>query len=362
MSAMQGIQKTDATESGSDGTPGLIAEPGLRVRFRPANWIPSLRAARVLWKDYGHFRSVLTQAAIDSEGHPLPWYTYPAIEYLSALDFREKSIFEFGAGVSTLFWAARAKSVVSVEDDERWFRKVEATAPPNVTLSFEPDLSVFPDVIRRAGTFDVIVVDGPARGRTRLKCCRAALERLRPGGVIILDNSDWLPESSELLRTSGLLEIDFTGFAPICAHVQTTSLYFDRSFNVLPLNGRQPVPGRGAAAKLWERPVFPVPGELIVCEGDSFVGVLDDVSFVKESPAGPRRLRAFSYGDEVRCIAILDLDRDRVLLSLHRPGARQNGDLAGEIERISAMPWEAFARFITDHEKRHCVLTDPAAV
>jgi hypothetical protein len=354
--------RTGSGQSSGDEISQLIAEPSLRSRLRPERWLPSLKAARVLWKEYAHFRTVATQAAIDSEGQPLPWYTYPAIEYLSALDFSEKSIFEFGAGMSTLFWAARAKSVVSVEDDERWFEKVARISPANVTLSIEPDLSVFPDVVRRAGTFDVIVVDGPARGYTRLKCCRAALNQLRKGGLIILDNSDWLPESSELLRTSGLLEVDFTGFVPICAHVQTTSLFFDRSFNAVPRNGRQPVPGRGAAAKLWEGSVLPGSGKLVTCDGESFSGVADDVTFVKHSPGGPRRFRAFSYGRDNHHIAIFDLDRDRVLLSLHHPAGRKHDNLTREIERISAMPWDVFTSFIADHECRRYLLNNSAVV
>ena len=76
----------------------------------------------------------------------------------------------------------------------------------------------------------MIVVDGAARGNTRLKCCRAALTRLRPAGMIILDNSGWLPESSRVLREAGLLQVDMTGLVPIGKHTQTTSFFFHRDF------------------------------------------------------------------------------------------------------------------------------------
>ena len=45
--------------------------------------------------------------------------------------------------------------------------------PRNGRLLWEPDLDRFVGTIEQFDTFDVIVVDGPARGRTRLKCARA---------------------------------------------------------------------------------------------------------------------------------------------------------------------------------------------
>ncbi len=329
-------------------------------RWHPRNCLPSLKAARILWRDYGHFRSVISGAAVDRAGEPLPWYTYPAIEFLAQLDFSQKSVFEYGAGMSTLFWARTAGRVVSVEDEERWFHALSPQLPANVRLLHEPDLARYPDVIRSLGKFDIIVVDGPARGRTRLRCCRAAVEALSEGGLVILDNSDWLPESSGFLRGRGLLEVDFTGFAPICEYVETTSLYFHRAFNVPPATGRQPMPGRGARLDVWERPLVPVPGALITCEGESFRGVIEEVRFEFATPAGRRKFRALNYlgGDDQRCIAILDLDRDRVLLTRHRPPDRRRFEhhLSREIARIAALSWDAYRRFVAAHEYRRYVL------
>jgi hypothetical protein len=321
--------------------------------FRTSRWLPSLQAANVLWRDYAHLKSVRTQRAVDRAGNPLPWYTYPAIEFLQQLDFSERTVFEYGSGMSTLFWAARAARVVSVEDDEQWFRQVKSLAPSNVELIFEPDLAGFADTIRRPGErYDVIVVDGPARGRTRLKCSHAAVDHLREGGLVILDNSDWLPESSRFLRNSGLLEVDMTGFAPICAHVQTTSFYFDRRFNVGPLGDRQPVPGIGSRGSNWERPLVPVAGPQVECGGEVFRAVRSDRAARLETPLGPLDVRIISYlgGDDVRAIAVLDVGRDRVLLSQHRPSDDR------EIDRIASLPFDRFQAFINGHALRRCQL------
>jgi hypothetical protein len=315
--------------------------------------LPSLKAAQVLWRDYAHLKSVRTQRAVDRAGRPLPWYTYPAIEFLQQLDFSDKTVFEYGSGMSTLFWAGRAARVVSVEDDEQWFHKVKSMAPPNVELLFEPDLSRFADTIARHGErYDVIVVDGPARGRTRLKCSQAAVAHLAEGGLVILDNSDWLPESSRLLRQSALLEVDMTGFAPICGHVQTTSFFFERRFNVQPLRGRQPLPGIGSRDSNWERPLVPVAGPQVECAGEVFRGIDVDRAVRVDTPDGPLQVRLISYlgGDDVRAIAMIDVDRNRVLLSQHQPHSGQ------EIERLSTLTFDRLRTFVNAHPLRRCQL------
>jgi hypothetical protein len=329
----------------------------------PTNWLPSVRAARILWRDYGHFRSVVSQSAIDPNGTPLPWYTYPAIEFLEQLDFRDRTVFEYGSGMSTLFWARIAKRVVSVEDDEHWYEKIVRQAPQNCRVVLETDVAKVPGILEQTGEqFDVIVVDGPARGGTRLKCCRAALRALRTGGLIILDNSDWLPESSKLLREHGLLEVDMTGFAPICGHVQTTSFYFDRAFHVPPLHDRQPIGGRGSRFDNWERPFLPVPGKTLESEGEAFRAVENESPIELVTPAGARRFLAFTYlaRDEVRCIGILDTDRQRVLLARHLP--RRHATLLDELARIRAMSWDEYYRFIDAHENRRYPISPAAAV
>ena len=43
----------------------------------------------ILDDGWGHQRSLYERDAIDGNGDPLPWYTYPAIEYLRQLDFSD---------------------------------------------------------------------------------------------------------------------------------------------------------------------------------------------------------------------------------------------------------------------------------
>ena len=80
-----------------------------------------LKAVEMLQKDFALERSIDEKACVDRDGNPIPWYTYPAIEYLSQFDYSDKKVFEFGCGYSSPFWAERAAEVVSIEDNPIWF-------------------------------------------------------------------------------------------------------------------------------------------------------------------------------------------------------------------------------------------------
>ena len=45
--------------------------------------------------------------------------------------------------------------------------------------------------------------------------------------------------------------MDFTGFAPMSAHCHTTSVYFSRDFNFVPLRGYQPHKSIAQPAEPW---------------------------------------------------------------------------------------------------------------
>jgi hypothetical protein len=332
-----------------------------RSPLRPQYWTESWKAARTLWFEYGHLRTVQSKAAVDRNGRPLPWYTFPAIEYLTQFDFSAASVFEYGSGNSTLFWGERAARVVSVEDDERWFAKNRTRVPPNCTLILEPDLDKYVAVIDRfAQPFDIIVVDGPARGLTRLKCAARAIERLRAGGLVILDNADWLPESARLLRESGLLQVDMSGFIPIAGHTQTTSLFFHRSCELRPTGGRQPQPSVAAQLKIWEPgPSAPAPpaGPHVNFGGTIVSSVVATLELTKMSPAGPRVFDvAFQQAAGTIDIFIYDRSAARLVDGPH--GLTAGTSLREEQARLDAMTWDDFCEFVRRSPMRRYLLKD----
>jgi hypothetical protein len=179
-------------------------------------------ASRTLAHDLGHARSIRTGHAVDAAGAPIPWYTYPAIEYLRRFDLRSRAVFEFGGGNSSLFWAARAARVVTVESDPAWHARLEAAAAPNLQAHLRADMAAYTACLAEQGTpFDVIAIDG----RWRRSCARVAPACLAEGGLIVLDNSERYPRTTGELRSAGFFQIDFSGFGPVAAFVWTTSLF-----------------------------------------------------------------------------------------------------------------------------------------
>ena len=179
---------------------------------------------------------------VDAQGNPIPWYTYPAIEYIKQLDLSDKHVFEYGSGYSTLFWSSRCKSLTSVEHDEHWYQQIRHRLPENVSYNLKQNIQDYVKFINTIGEkFDVIIIDGAHR----LDCAAAALSNLKPTGFIILDNSDWMTKASQLLRDANLIEVDMSGFGPINNYTWTTSFYFSRQVELKPADPTQPRAGIG---------------------------------------------------------------------------------------------------------------------
>ncbi|MEH1823016.1 MAG: hypothetical protein V7L31_28725 [Nostoc sp.] len=203
----------------------------------------SLKAYQTLSFEYGHFKTAQDWVCLDKYGKPIPWYTYPAIEYIKQLDFSDKVIFEYGSGYSSIFWAERCKTMVSIEDNEEWYNKIKNRLPKNVDyLLINEKKSYINSILDYNHKFDVIIIDGS----DRYECAVIAREKLSETGIIVLDNSDWQEKASNFLRESNLIQVDMAGFGPINSYTWTTSFFFSRYFNFSPASDRQPVHGIGS--------------------------------------------------------------------------------------------------------------------
>lgn len=110
-------------------------------------------------KKYGHWKSVYHNKSIDKNENPIPWYTYPSIEYIEQFDLSGKRVFEWGAGNSTHYWASKVKSLVCVEDSKEWFDKINTELKENVSLIFRTDKKSYVNEIIKHKPFDIIVID-----------------------------------------------------------------------------------------------------------------------------------------------------------------------------------------------------------
>ncbi len=201
------------------------------------------RVTEILLDDYGFELSMKERLCVNKNHEPIPWYTYPAIEYLDQLDFSDKSVFEFGCGSSSLYWSRKAREVTSLEARQVWYDRIKADAPDNLHLICRGVADNYVETIYESGQkYDIIVIDGMLRYPSTI----AALECLQPDGLIIFDNSDRAAEfrkyasAMQLLRDNNLLQVDMHGFTPFNPYTATTSLFFTRGFQVKPLNSAHP--------------------------------------------------------------------------------------------------------------------------
>ena len=135
-----------------------------------------------------------------------------AIEYLQQYEFLKCDIFEFGSGSNSKFWSVRAHTLTSIEFDPHWYERGIQELSSAQTLLLRTEKEEYVHAIHNHESFyDVIVIDG----KYRYSCAVEALKRIKSGGIIILDKSDWFPNTAKLLRDDGFTQIDFNGAGSI---------------------------------------------------------------------------------------------------------------------------------------------------
>jgi len=155
-------------------------------------------------KDYSHIKMdlnyTLGRTAL-KEG--IPWITIESFHHLLEIIKPEFRVFEWGSGGSTVFWARECASVISIEHNSEWIPRVQKMLddrgleadlrykrglPKEEKDRFKPYANMIlkePD-----NSFDLIYVDGEASSRGW--CLNNAMLKLKPGGWIVLDNSQWI--------------------------------------------------------------------------------------------------------------------------------------------------------------------------
>lgn len=177
----------------------------------------SFRLLGVL-RPIGFQSSIRNGMSTDGAGHPIPWWTFAANEWVKARIKKTDLVFEYGSGGSSLWLAAHAKSVVSVEHDEAWYEKIRPSLPSNAQVLFREAGDEFSSDVSGAycraisevdSPFDIIVIDGMERNA----CARLASRFLSPNGIIIFDNSHRAKyaDGMKSLAKDGFWRLDFAG-------------------------------------------------------------------------------------------------------------------------------------------------------
>jgi predicted O-methyltransferase YrrM len=178
--------------------------PALEAGIPPAPWrqMPVLsrillnrhRTPRYLWnrtREMAHHRI-----------HPDdPWLTPAAVRLLGTLLRPSDLGFEFGSGRSTLWFARRVAALTSMEHDEDWHAHISARLKANGLANVDYVLAPGDLPADRGGeseyarsalslsdaSLDFALIDGKYRDYS----AKFTLPKIKPGGLLIIDNVNW---------------------------------------------------------------------------------------------------------------------------------------------------------------------------
>jgi hypothetical protein len=183
-----------------------------------------------------------------------PWLVFDAIDFLNKLNLKDKLVFEYGSGSSTLYWIDKLAYVVSIEHDSVWhgtisnllrnndmadYRLIEPEifsseqvfeldpSDPDKYVSSDYDDKIFKRYVCQIDTFsdqsfDIILIDG----RARPSCIKHSTSKIKVGGFIIVDNSE---RDYYFIKTNKFLtnfkRLSFTGIAPCAFSYSRTDIF-----------------------------------------------------------------------------------------------------------------------------------------
>ncbi|MDX6254073.1 MAG: hypothetical protein QOJ11_407 [Frankiales bacterium] len=151
-----------------------------------------------------------------------PFWPYAAVEFVEARLPAGSVVFEYGSGGSTLWLTDRGADVTAVEHDPVWHERLLA-ASPRLRLSLhEPAAEGEITTVMAPGFFDayvaaidavpdasidLVIVDG----RARVECVDRAVEKVKPRGLLLLDDTNRRRYAAAYRRLGGWERHDFAG-------------------------------------------------------------------------------------------------------------------------------------------------------
>ena len=128
---------------------GIRANSNKDEAFKKANqWLSALSKDR----------------SLDLDGLPMPSYSVAAMHFLEERLKKDMNVFEFGSGLSSLFYARKCKNVTAIEHDSGWYNEVKSQNSSNLSIYLKDLKSGNGDYEKAIFDFDeqydLIVVDG----------------------------------------------------------------------------------------------------------------------------------------------------------------------------------------------------------
>ena len=140
-----------------------------------------------------------------------PWWVWGAVDHVKGVLQPDWRVFEWGSGGSTLWFAQRVETVEAMENNRDWYEKTRGELAQyglaaNVWLQYEENLADYAAEIEWHWTPDLVSVDG----RNRAECIRHAIPILKPGGYLVLDNSERAEYQDAMRLLDGWERWDYT--------------------------------------------------------------------------------------------------------------------------------------------------------
>lgn len=176
--------------------------------------------------------SAATARNCPSHGAPIPWYTYGAIEFLAERLPADATVFEFGAGYSTLWYASRTDKVVAVDPNREWVEILGPLLPENATVLWHSHPHDQAGYLGEIGAhdclWDVVAIDSA----WRVESAAVAIKHLSERGVVVWDNArddvnHWFQRAwHDTFGPAGFRDLPFGGLIPIVPSFDRTSILY----------------------------------------------------------------------------------------------------------------------------------------
>jgi hypothetical protein len=203
----------------------VVGTPGKKTRFH------TRRGELVPLREWPAAGGALLRR-IRGKAYDRPWLAPQAVQFLERIIEPGWVVAELGAGASTAWFGRRAGRVLSLESDPSWADQVEATLTRvglrNVEVHLVP-LGEFDDALARVAAktpFDLIVVDQLERETgARVESIRRGWQFVRPGGYLVLDDSDWATNAGAFDLLVGWSHRRFVGVRPSPFQATETTVF-----------------------------------------------------------------------------------------------------------------------------------------
>ena len=175
--------------------------------------------------DKGFIISHILKTPVNFKREPIPWLTYPLIDFLVPRISNNFTLLEYGAGYSTLFFSKYFKQIDSVEHNQNWINIIKNKIPPNCEIFCSDDVEInYVSHESIKNNYDVVLIDGLFRNA----CAINSIKYINSTGIVIFDDSnrdDYL-DGFNYLNDNGFRRLDFWGLSPGSIRNNCTSIFY----------------------------------------------------------------------------------------------------------------------------------------